>query len=85
MYMNTCDILVSVSLLVSLQSFLGNQDVGDSLDAVEALLKKHEDFEKSLAAQEEKVKAVDDMASRLLKGSHYAMTDIDRRRKEVRR
>ena len=69
---------------ISLQSFLGSQDVGDSLDAVETLLKKHEDFEKSLAAQEEKVKAVDDMASRLLKGRHYAAADIDSRRREVR-
>lgn len=30
--------------------------MGDSLDEVEALIKKHEDFEKSLAAQEEKIK-----------------------------
>ena len=58
--------------------------MGDSLDAVEALLKKHEDFEKSLAAQEEKVKAVDDMASCLRKGTHYAAADIDSRRREVR-
>ena len=67
----------------SLQSFLSNQDVGDSLDEVEALLKKHEDFEKSLAAQEEKVKAVDEVASRLLQAGHYAAEDIDSRRKEV--
>lgn len=32
-----------------------NEDLGDSLDSVEALLKKHEDFEKSLSAQEEKI------------------------------
>ena len=37
------------------ESFLVNQDPGDSLDSVEALIKKHEDFEKSLAAQEEKI------------------------------
>ena len=39
-----------------LQAFLANKDLGDSLDSVEALIKKHEDFEKSLAAQEEKIK-----------------------------
>lgn len=33
-----------------------NEDLGDSLDSVEALSKKHDDFEKSLAAQEEKIK-----------------------------
>ena len=58
--------------------------MGDSLDAVEALIKKHEDFEKSLVAQEEKVKAVDEVATRLLQASHYAAEDIDTRRKEVR-
>ena len=57
--------------------------MGDSLDAVEVLLKKHENFEKSLAAQEEKVKAVDEIASRLILGGHYAGADIDSRRKEV--
>ena len=57
--------------------------MGDSLDAVEALVKKHDDFEKSLAVQEEKVKAMDEAATRLLQAEHYAAEDIDRRRKEV--
>ena len=69
--------------LRGVQAFLGNQDVGDSLDGVEVLVKKHEDFEKSLLAQEEKVKAVDDVATRLLQTPHYAAEDIDQRRKEV--
>ncbi len=42
--------------LLSFQAFLSNEDLGDSLDSVEALIKKHEDFEKSLAAQEEKIR-----------------------------
>ena len=62
---------------------LGNQDIGDSLDAVEALVKKHEDFEKSLVAQDEKVKAVDEVATRLVQASHYATEDVDSRRNEV--
>ena len=57
--------------------------MGDSLDAVEALVKKHGDFEKSLVSQEEKVKAVDEVADRLLQAQHYAAEDIDRQRKEV--
>lgn len=36
-----------------------------------------------MAAQEEKVKAVDEVASRLLQAGHYAAEDIDTRRKEV--
>ena len=35
-----------------------NEDLGDSLDSVEALSKKHDDFEKSLVAQEEKIKVL---------------------------
>lgn len=38
------------------QSFLTNEDIGDSLEGVEALITKHENFEKTLAAQEEKFK-----------------------------
>ncbi|KAI5631908.1 spectrin repeat domain-containing protein [Phthorimaea operculella] len=57
-----------------------NEDVGDSLDSVEALLKKHEDFEKSLAAQEEKIKALDEFASKLIEGQHYAADDVAQRR-----
>lgn len=41
--------------LLPFEAFLLNEDLGDSLDSVEALLKKHEDFEKSLSAQEEKI------------------------------
>ena len=40
------------------QAFLSNEDTGDSMDSVEVLIKKHEDFEKSMAAQEEKIKVV---------------------------
>lgn len=50
------------------EAFLAHEDLGDSLDAVEALLKKHEDFEKSLAAQEEKIKALDEFATKLIEG-----------------
>ena len=46
----------SITIIVFEQAFLANEDLGDSLDSVEALFKKHDDFEKSLAAQEEKIK-----------------------------
>lgn len=39
-----------------MQSFLAIEDIGDSLDSVEALITKHKNFEKSLVAQEEKFK-----------------------------
>lgn len=48
------------------EAFLANTDLGDSLDAVEHLIKKHEDFEKSLLAQEEKISALDEFATKLI-------------------
>ncbi|KAI6173416.1 Spectrin protein 1 [Aphelenchoides besseyi] len=46
-------------------------------------LKKHEDFEKSLAAQEEKIRALDEFASKLIDGSHYASDDVAKRRQSL--
>lgn len=44
------------------EAFLGNKDLGDSLDSAEALLKKHNDFETSLAAQDVKFSLLDEFA-----------------------
>uniref|UniRef100_A0A8C5BJI1 Spectrin alpha, non-erythrocytic 1 n=1 Tax=Gadus morhua TaxID=8049 RepID=A0A8C5BJI1_GADMO len=62
------------------EAFLLNEDLGDSLDSVEALLKKHEDFEKSLSAQEEKITALDEFATKLIDNNHYAKEDVATRR-----
>ena len=50
------------------EAFLVNQDLGNSLDSIQALIEKHKDFEKSLAAQEEKVKALNEFATKLIEG-----------------
>lgn len=63
---------------------MSNEDLGDSLDSVEALIKKHEDFEKSLAAQEEKIKALDEFATKLIEGQHYSADDVAQRRQSVK-
>eukprot|EP00117_Sycon_ciliatum_P044800 scpid11950/ scgid32267/ Spectrin alpha chain, brain; Fodrin alpha chain; Spectrin, non-erythroid alpha chain len=55
------------------------QDLGDSLDHAEALMKKHEDIETSLAAQEEKEKALQDYAQRLVTSGHYDSDGIAQR------
>ena len=55
----------------------------DTLDSVEALIKKHEDFEKSLEAQEEKVNAVDHFAQKLMAAEHYDTVAIANRRDGV--
>lgn len=65
------------------ETFLLNNDLGDSLDSVEALIKKHEDFEKSLATQSETVKNLDNFATRLINGQHYAKDDIEKRRQAL--
>lgn len=65
------------------EAFLTNDDLGDSLDGVESLLKKHEDFEKSLAAQEEKIHALNEFATKLVEGNHYAAEDVAKRRDAV--
>nr|XP_032800960.1 spectrin alpha chain, non-erythrocytic 1 isoform X8 [Petromyzon marinus] len=62
------------------EAFLLNEDRGDSLDSVEALLKKHEDFEKSLSAQEEKITALEEFATKLIQAGHYARDDVAARR-----
>ncbi|XP_052834596.1 spectrin alpha chain isoform X3 [Octopus bimaculoides] len=65
------------------EAFLANEDLGDSLDSVEALIKKHDDFEKSLAAQEEKIKALDEFATKLIESEHYAHDDVATRRNQL--
>lgn len=65
------------------EAFLANDDLGDSLDSVESLIKKHEDFEKSLAAQEEKINALNQFATKLIQGKHYAAADVLKRREAL--
>lgn len=71
------------AVMTKQEAFLANKDLGDSLDSVEALIKKHEDFEKSLAAQEEKIKLLDDFATKLIQNEHYAHDDIAVRRDQL--
>ncbi|CAH8449862.1 unnamed protein product [Heterobilharzia americana] len=58
------------------EALLEIQDVGDSLDSVEALIRKHEDFEKSLLAQEEKMRQLDEFATKLIETNHYAAAQV---------
>lgn len=67
------------------EAFLENKDVGDSLDATEALMRKQEDFEKSLTAQEEKIKNLEAFADKLIAGNHYASPEVAERRESLLR
>ena len=58
------------------QSFLANEDIGDSLEGVEALITKHENFEKTLAAQEEKFKVTNYITYRQFGHTHTRSLQI---------
>lgn len=57
--------------------------MGDSLDAVDALIRKQDDFAKSFAAQEDKIKDLNETATKLIGNEHYASDDIEKRKNDV--
>uniref|UniRef100_A0A4W4GYX2 Spectrin alpha chain, non-erythrocytic 1 n=1 Tax=Electrophorus electricus TaxID=8005 RepID=A0A4W4GYX2_ELEEL len=61
------------------EAFLASDDKGDSLDSVEALIKKHEDFDKAINVQEEKIAALQSFADQLISADHYAKPEIFKR------
>uniref|UniRef100_A0A8C2UCI7 Spectrin alpha chain, non-erythrocytic 1 n=1 Tax=Coturnix japonica TaxID=93934 RepID=A0A8C2UCI7_COTJA len=65
------------------EAFLNTEDKGDSLDSVEALIKKHEDFDKAINVQEEKIAVLQSFADQLIAADHYAKGVIASRRNEV--
>ena len=61
-----------------------SNDTGSSLDAVEALQRKHADLLKSMEAQKEKIAEVDREASRLASKGHYGAPEIEARKNAVK-
>ena len=59
------------------------EELSDSLDTVETLLKNQLNFEKSLTAHEEKVKALHETADQLIQQEHVGLALISKRCKEV--
>ncbi|KAM9686923.1 spectrin alpha chain, erythrocytic 1 isoform 1-T2 [Trichechus inunguis] len=53
------------------EAFLDNEDLGNSLGSVQALLQKHDDFEEAFTAQEEKITNLDKTATKLIDRDHY--------------
>ncbi|EPQ17489.1 Spectrin alpha chain, erythrocyte [Myotis brandtii] len=58
------------------EAFLENEDLGNSLGAVETLLQKHDDFEEAFTAQEEKITTLDKTATKLIDNDHYDSENI---------
>ncbi|XP_054271663.1 spectrin alpha chain, non-erythrocytic 1 isoform X2 [Macrosteles quadrilineatus] len=65
------------------EAFLEFTDLGGTLDDVEALLKRHEDFENTLSVQDDRIKAFNEMANKLIAADHYDKKYIDERRHQV--
>jgi len=67
----------------SLQVYLSGDELGNSVDEVDGLLKKHETFEKLLVTQEEKVLAMSELANQLITNEHFAVLDIKQKQQAV--
>ncbi|CAL1542371.1 unnamed protein product [Lymnaea stagnalis] len=61
------------------EAFLANEDVGNTLYSVDSLMKKHDNFEKTTKAQEDRIEELKQFASDLCAGSHYASDEITSR------
>ncbi|XP_025833247.1 spectrin beta chain, non-erythrocytic 1 [Agrilus planipennis] len=64
-------------------AYLEFNNLGESLDEVEAILKQHRAFANTLNAQDERLKALSDKADVLIAENHYGAQNIDDRRQQV--
>ena len=65
------------------EAFLASEGLTDSLDSVESLIKKHEDFDKALSLQEQKINAIESFAQQLINNDHYDAPAIGTKRDQV--
>lgn len=61
------------------EAFLSQEDIGDN---VESLIKKHEDFDKAINSQQEKINALNQFANQLIP-NHYDASAIARKRDQI--
>ena len=72
--------------MASREAFLASEDITGSLDGVEALIKKHEDFDKAISAQEQKINTLQSFADQLINADHYDGPFIaDKRDQDIER
>ena len=70
--------------MTSRETFLQADDNVDSKeDNVEAMIKKHEDFNKAIGNQEEKIESLQTYADQLIQSEHHAGPDINQKKKDV--
>ena len=70
------------SWMESREAFLA-ADEADGVENVEALIKKHEDFDRAISNQEEKIESLANYALQLIQSQHYASNDINQKKKDV--
>lgn len=71
------------TMFKSHDTFLEFDDLGTTLDDVESLLKRHENFMATLVAQEERLLLFNEMANKLVRAKHYNSVKVDERRKLI--
>jgi spectrin alpha len=54
--------------MTSREGLLATEDIGENMENIDDLLQQHMDFEKALQAQEDKMKALDEHANKLVAG-----------------
>merc|ERR1719273_2575870 len=68
----------------SREAFLKTDDVDSGEgDNVESMIKKHEDFDKAIGSQEEKIESLSTYADQLVASENYAKNEIEEKRKQV--
>ena len=68
------DATVAEQWLIAQEPYLLNEDLGETLDQVEHLIKKHETFEKTIQAQEERFNALRKLTTLELRNLHTYTT-----------
>lgn len=62
---------------------MNNDDLGDSLAGVQMLVRKHEAFEKTMAAQGSRFEELERYAAELIASHHYDMAGIEKQLESV--
>jgi len=65
------------------ENFLQADDVDSKEEKIEMMIKKHEDFDKAINNQEEKIESLQTYADQLIASEHYAQPNIEDKKKEV--
>ncbi|CAB3231870.1 unnamed protein product, partial [Arctia plantaginis] len=69
--------------LASKEAFLNNDDLGENLDAVETLIRKHAEFSKLLDSQLGRVDELQRFSASMLEDDHYDRPYIEKRVQEI--